>query len=82
MRVEIRNAISTNQRDYKGKLFGEQQAALHVGSDFPLVFRLNVEVGKEYKPGAYELAPESFVTDQYGNLGIKRPKLIPAEKSK
>lgn len=78
-RIEIKGGTAINQRGYKDKMYGEQQAALHMGQDFPLVFRVNVEVGNEYKPGWYDLDPSSFVTDQYGNLGIKRPKLIAAK---
>jgi hypothetical protein len=80
MKVQIKSATSTNHREYKGRYYGEQQAALVGGqADFPLAFRLNVERGAEYPPGDYELDPASFHTDEHGNLRMKRVRLLPTK---
>ena len=79
MKVTIKSATGSNPREYKGKMFVEQQAALDIGADYPLVFKLNREQGKEYGPGSYVLSGESFATDEHGNLKIKRPQLVPVK---
>ena len=76
MRVEIKSKTSTNHRTgNNGKTYGEQQAALHDGSDFPLPFKLSCEVGQERAPGMYTVAPGSFGTDKFGNLVLQRLRL-------
>ncbi|MDR7135722.1 hypothetical protein J2X06_002940 [Lysobacter niastensis] len=76
MRVEIKSNKSTNHRaGNNGKTYGEQQAALHTGGDFPLPFKVNVEVGHEKPAGWYRLSPSSFGTDKFGNLVLGRLSL-------
>ncbi|WP_342315396.1 single-stranded DNA-binding protein [Lysobacter sp. FW306-1B-D06B] len=79
MRIEIKSGTSTNHRQgNNGKTYGEQQAALHTpGSDFPIPFKVNCEVGFEKKPGFYRFGPGSFGTDKFGNLVIGRVALEP-----
>ncbi len=79
MNVIVKSATGTNRREYKGKWYVEQQAALDVGADFPVVFRVNRPEGEEHPPGTYQLDPSCFVTDQHGNLGLKRVRLIAAQ---
>lgn len=83
MHVEIKSATSHNHRNgNNGKTYGEQSAALYTGADFPLPFKLNVEVGKERKPGRYVLSPGSFGTDKFGNLVLARVQLDEAAAAK
>lgn len=78
MRIEIKNAESANHRaGNNGKVYGEQTAALHTGGDFPLPFKLNVEVGQEKRAGFYKLGSGSFGTDKFGNLVLGRVSLEP-----
>ena len=83
MRIEIKSAQSINHRaGNNGKTYGEQQAALHDGGDFPVPFKLNVEVGKERAPGFYKIARGSFGNDKFGNLVLSRLNLEPEEQGK
>jgi len=76
MRVEIKSKTALNQRTgNNGKVYGEQSAALHDGGDFPLPFKLNVEVGREHEPGMYAIAPGCHGTDKFGNLVLARVRL-------
>lgn len=77
IRIEVRSKQLDRVRPYQGKNYGEQSAAIHNGHDFPLAFKVNVEEGKEYDPGEYTIDPRSFVTDQMGNLSLKRVRLLP-----
>lgn len=80
MFVEIKRAESTNPREYKGTIYAEQEAALFAaGSDYPLPFKLNVTQGKEFPPGRYTFARDSFSTDQHGNLKMGRARLVAAK---
>jgi len=64
-------------RDYKGKNYGEQSAAMHNGGDFPTPIKVPVLQGHEYEPGEYVIAPASYVADEFGNPKIKRLQLLP-----
>lgn len=77
IRVEIRSKNTDRARDYKGKTYAEQQAAIYNGGDYPTPFKVNVEKGHEYEPGDYTIDPRSFTTDQYGNLAVKALRLLP-----
>jgi hypothetical protein len=85
MRIEIKSGNSINHRQgNNGKTYGEQQAALHDGGDFPIPFKVNVEVGQEKKPGFYRFGRGSFGTDKFGNLVLGRLSLegdAPAAKA-
>lgn len=75
--IEIKSAKGSNPREYKGRVYVEQEAALFApGSDYPLPFRLNREQGQELAPGRYTLARDSFSVDQHGNLRFGRPRLV------
>lgn len=75
MRVQIKSKSLGNIREYRGRNYGEQQAAIIGSGDYPLPFKVNVEVGKEHEPGDYTLDEQSFATDQHGNLQLKRVRL-------
>ncbi|MEI2455342.1 single-stranded DNA-binding protein [Lysobacter firmicutimachus] len=75
MHVVVKSTTVTNQRPYRDRMYGDQQAALDTGSDYPRPFKLNVEVGKEFQPGRYELAGDSFGNDKHGNLILSRVRL-------
>lgn len=73
--VEFKTTTTTNPRPYRDEIYAGQQAALHTGDDYPLPFKVNVKVGKEYAPGRYNLALESFGTDQHGNLRLNKVRI-------
>lgn len=74
MRIEVKSTNTKPAREYKGKFYADQQAALHNGGDYPLPFNLNVERGHEVPAGEYTLSPSVFGTDQFGNLIMRRVK--------
>lgn len=76
MRIEIKSKNLTNVGDYKGKMYGEQQAAIYGSGDYPLPFKINVEQGKEHAPGFYDLDVSGFGTDQHGNLKLNKVRLV------
>ena len=76
LRVEIKSTELRNLRDYKGRMYGEQQAALHGVGDFPLPFKINREEHQAYPAGNYWLDPSGFAVDERGNLRFSRVKLI------
>lgn len=76
MKIQIKSKNTSNQREYKGRMYGEQEAAILGGGDYPLPFKVNVELGKEYDPGDYTLDVQSFATDQHRNLQLKRVRLV------
>lgn len=85
MHVEIKSKTSINHRQgNNGKTYGEQQAALFEdGADFPIPFKLNVEVGHEKDPGRYRIGRGSHGTDKFGNLVLTRLNLeLEAEAGK
>lgn len=78
MYVEVKSKTSTNHRQgNNGKTYGEQQAALFDGGDYPIPFKLNREAGQELNPGRYRFARGSFGTDKFGNLVLGRLSLEP-----
>lgn len=61
-----------------------QMAGFHQGH-FQVPFRLSLDANQEpYGPGDYELAPESFRTNQYQDLELNRYNLtlVPIEPAK
>lgn len=75
MFVEVKSTTVTNQRPYRDRMYGDQQAALNTGDDYPRPFKLNVAVGSEFQPGRYKLAGDSFGNDKHGNLTLVRVRL-------
>lgn len=69
--------LGSYRKEYKGKFYGYQNAAIHNGGDFPLPFQVNVEAGHEYEPGEYTIDPRSFRVDERQNLVLKGVKLLP-----
>lgn len=75
--VEIKNAKGSNPREYRGRMYVVQEAALFApGSDYPLPFKVNREQGQELPPGRYTFARDSFSVDQHGNLKFGRARLV------
>lgn len=78
MHVEIKSTTINNPRDYKGEMYGEQQAALVMaGQDYPLPFKVNRKQSEPLKPGLYDLDAGGFGTDQHGNLKLNKVRLVP-----
>lgn len=75
IQVEIKSSEVRNQREYRGAQWGEQEAGLHTGGDYPLRFKINRKANEPLKPGRYLLAGDSFVTDEHGNLKLGRVRL-------
>lgn len=71
MLIEIKSASLGRVREYKGQNFGEQTAGL-LGGDFPLRFVINVRADRALQPGIYRVSPSAFMTDQFGNLALRR----------
>ena len=76
VRVVVASKTVDRVREYKGKQYAEQGAAIFNGGDFPLPFKVPVEVGNEYEPGEYTLDPRSFIRDDFGNLKLKNVRLL------
>jgi hypothetical protein len=77
IRVVVQSKNLTEVKDFKGKNYGWQGAAMYNGGDFPAPFRVNVQQGHEYEPGEYTFAPQSFVATEQGHAQLKRVKLLP-----
>lgn len=75
--IEIRSANITQRTLKDGRVFATQQAGLVNGSDFPLPFRVGVNIGEPYPVGKYTLDPACFVLSEYGDLTLGRVKLLP-----
>lgn len=59
----------------------EQKAYAHTGGVFPVEFKItHDDHNNAYQVGEYELSPESYKVNQYGQLELDRfgLKLIPA----
>jgi len=77
IRISVASKNTDRSREYKGKTYAEQSAAIYNGGDFPKPFKVNVEAGHEYEPGDYTIDPRSFVVDEFGNLKVKGLRLLP-----
>lgn len=66
-----------DEKEFQGKRYGWQDAAIYNGGDFPAPFHVNVQVGHEYEPGEYVVDPRSFRPDDNKNLRLKSVKLLP-----
>ena len=77
IRVEIRSKNLVDVKDFQGKTYGWQNAAIFNGGDYPAPFRVNVQQGHEYDPGEYTIDPRSYRVDEIGNLKLKSTKLLP-----
>lgn len=81
IRVRIKSAsLSRVRQGNNGKTYGNQQAALEIaGSDFAKPFVVNVQEGREYRPGLYDIEGDCFATNNFGELTLGRLSLIEAE---
>lgn len=77
IRVEVRSTNLIDVKDFQGKTYGWQSAAIYNGGDYPAPFRVNVQKGHEYAPGEYTIDPRSYRVDEMGNLKLKSTKLLP-----
>jgi hypothetical protein len=82
MRLEVKSeelklVSGKSQRSGKDYSFHTQQAYAHLtGKPYPVEVKLTIDAGNSaYKQGFYDLAPESFYVDKFGNLGLS-PKLV------
>ncbi|KXB20350.1 single-stranded DNA-binding protein [Xylella fastidiosa] len=58
------------------QIFREQRAAVVMGGAYETVFSLKLGSAPVYPPGEYLIHPDSYGTDDYGNLLLRRLKLI------
>ncbi|QPB72920.1 hypothetical protein XFPR_12855 [Xylella fastidiosa] len=58
------------------QIFREQRAAVVMGGAYETVFSLKLGSAPVYSPGEYLIHPDSYGTDDYGNLVLRRLKLI------
>lgn len=83
MHIEIitGSPIRTNTSQKTGKQFSKQQGWLHLEHEpYPREVQLFIESpASAYAPGEYDLAPESFSTDQYDGIEV-RPVLVARKK--
>ncbi|AIC11436.1 single-stranded DNA-binding protein [Xylella fastidiosa] len=59
------------------QIFREQRACVVMGGAYETVFNLKLGTAPVYPPGDYLIHPDSYGTDDYANLLLKRLKLIP-----
>ncbi|MDC6413599.1 single-stranded DNA-binding protein [Xylella fastidiosa] len=59
------------------QIFREQRACVVMGGAYETVFNLKLGTASVYSPGDYLIHPDSYGTDDYANLLLKRLKLIP-----
>lgn len=59
------------------QIFREQRAAVVMGGAYETVFNLKLGTDPLYSTGDYLIHPDSYGTDDYGNLVLRRLKLIP-----
>lgn len=77
VRVVVQSTNTRDSKEFQGKHYGWQAAAIFNGGDFPLPFQVNVQIGHEYPPGEYTIDPRCFSADERGNLRISKIKLLP-----
>ncbi|AAO28803.1 hypothetical protein D1605_005045 [Xylella fastidiosa subsp. fastidiosa] len=58
------------------QIFREQRAAVVMGGAYETVFSLKLGSAPLYPPGEYLIHPDSYGIDDYGNLVLRRLKLI------
>ena len=85
LKIELNaNDCQINSRIVNGKngqrTIHEQQAYYHNGGAYPMPFKLSIRTPADaYPSGEYTLHPDSFTTNQYGNLELNRfeMRLVP-----
>lgn len=80
MRVNVKDTVVV-ERSINGRngpqILRSQRAALDQGGGYELPFRVELGTGPVYPVGAYTIDPACFSLNQYGDLTMGRPKLIP-----
>lgn len=80
MHVNVKDTVVI-EREINGKngkqILRSQRAALDQGGGYELPFRVELGTGPVYPVGAYAIDPLCFSLNQYGDLTMGRPKLIP-----
>jgi hypothetical protein len=69
------------QKNGQTQIMRSQRAALDTGGGYELPFRVGLGTGPVYPVGAYDLDPESFQLNPYGDLILGRVKLVPHDVS-
>lgn len=60
------------------QIFRSQRAALDLGGGYELPFQVGLGSGAVHPVGDYQLDPQCFGLNQYGDLTMGRVKLLPA----
>ena len=85
MQIEIKSTTvftkTVQRKNGQGSLdIREQQAAFVIpGEDYPQAFRLSLGEYEAYKPGLYNIHPDSFRVNNFKGLEIGRLFLVPAQ---
>lgn len=66
-----------NDKSGKTQIMRSQRAALELGGGYELPFRIGLGSGPVHPVGVYDLSPESFSLNQYGDLQLGRVNLVP-----
>lgn len=79
MHVKVKDEVVT-ERIINGKkgqmVLRSQRAALDQGGGYEQPFRVELGTGPVYPVGSYDISPESFQLNPYGDLQLGRVKLI------
>ncbi|HHW4673690.1 single-stranded DNA-binding protein [Xylella fastidiosa] len=59
------------------QIFREQRACVMMGGGYETVFNLQLGSRPVYPPGDYLIHPDSYATNDYGSLQLKRISLSP-----
>lgn len=78
-KVVVRSTQLEREKEFQGKVYGWQNAAIFNGGDFPAPFAVNAPKDAPYPPGEYVIDPRSYRIDENGNLRLKSIKLLPVK---
>ncbi len=59
------------------QIFREQRACVLLGGGYETTFNVGLGTGPVYTVGDYLVHPDSYAHGQYGDLSLKRIKLMP-----
>lgn len=76
VRIVVLSKNISREREFKGKVYGEQKAGMYNGGDFAKPIKVPVVKGEEYEPGTYVFDPASFTTDEHDNPKLKSVRLL------
>lgn len=71
-RVLVKSAVVDERHLPDGKIIRSQMAALELGPDYALPFRVGIGTRPPYQVGVYDIDPKSFGLSKYGDLELKR----------